>query len=64
MGGDGGGWLEKLRIRLVSWIPTKLKLKLSLSLETTFFLVRVSCRVGGVGGWLEKMEIKLSHLKS
>ena len=42
MGGDGGGWLEKLRIRLVSWIPTKLKLKLSLSLEAT-------CLVG-VGG--------------
>ena len=65
MGVGGGGGLEKLGIRL-SQLPTKLKLKLklSLSLETTFFLVRVSCRVGGVGGWLEKMEIKLSHLKS
>ena len=31
MGGGGGGWLEKLGIRL-SQLPTKLKLKLKLSL--------------------------------
>ena len=30
----GGGWLEKLRIRL-SQLPTKLKLKLKLSLATS-----------------------------
>ena len=54
VGGDG--WLDKLIIRL-TLLPTFLKLKLSLSLETTF-----SLGVGDVVGvWL---GIKLSNLQS
>ena len=54
-----GGWLDQVGLRLFQ-LPTKLKLKLSLSLETTF-LVGVG---GWVAGWLEKTGIKLSHLQS
>ena len=45
-GGGGVWWIKKLRKR-VTQLPTRLKLKMSLSLETTF-----SLGVGGVAWWL------------